>query len=63
MSEDLLLVRNCESAGTAFRVLIIAEPRVKLDCLSRRPGVRVLRRRPMGAQGQRENEKNCYCSH
>jgi hypothetical protein len=32
------------------RVLIIAEPRVKLDCLGRRTGVRVLRRRPVGAQ-------------
>ena len=40
------------------RMLIVAEAGVKLDRLGRRSAMRVLGRRPMAVEDQRENKKN-----
>ena len=58
IKEDQPLIEMSLRIGVLCRdrMLIIAEPGVKLDRLGRRTAMRVLRRRPMVVEGQRENE-------
>jgi hypothetical protein len=60
IKEDQPLIEMSLRVGVLGRdrMLIIAEPGMKLHRLGRRTAMRVLRRRPMAVEGQRENEKN-----